>query len=221
MKRILHDRIVQIPDTSYDDRYVFTVVEGRGDRIVDLRDRYGARADRTAVSRRWDDVLPASVELDVFREAYDEAIRSGRSTHIEPVSLRDTVELVRDLYQSLGYYDASLNTYIPDLARCPVSIGIDIHNLVYSYKDGKRLGGSDHLPPIREPRHQKALSQGINAGIIATLRLTGEDREDVQLLRELLLSEKISLLRLGQVLGGAYAQMGVAGDTRDIIVDLA
>ena len=225
MKQIFSDRIVTVPGTLLDDdTYVFRIpAHVEGTRRVDLTSIYRAYADRVDPhyeSGRYDERLPPHIELDLFRRIYTDSMRQDIRVHIEPVSIRETVELVHHLYHDLGYYRADLNTFVPDLANCPVTIGARIENVVFSWKDMYQLkNASTILPPLREPRHQKSLFHGINSGIVSTLSLSQDRDENIKLLTHLITSEKISLLRLGHVLMTHYEAMGLATAVEEIVVD--
>lgn len=163
MKHILSDRIVYIDDQLHDDRYLFSLPTDISlPHMVDMAELLAPHRDDQIEYRsdykRWNQVYSPEKELELFRTIVDRAVSLGERVHIENISLREEVEIVRELYHSLGYFDAAMNRFWPDFARAPVTIGVNIRNLIYSTKDYKsKRDVICFVPPPREPGHVKHL----------------------------------------------------------------
>lgn len=226
MKHLLSDRIICTDENWFDNRYCLDVISAPedGERIVDIA-KFLTLEENTAVDpatdpKLWNDRYPGEHEFALFLAIVTEVLENGDRVHIENISLREEIEFLDDLYRNLGYYDASENCFRVDLAEAPVTVGVNIRNLIYSTKDYKsEREGIFFIPPPREPTHPKALLAAINSGIVATISLNDEPNE-TELLRMLVLEEKMSLIRLAKVLGGNREKMGMVGERKEVILDL-
>lgn len=169
MKQVSPDSITLIDGTDpLDNRYRFDVAtKTESPRNVDMAElllpHRNGRVDHRKNYKLWNDVYPGEKELLIFQETVETALQEGRKVHISNITLREEVEIVRKLYRDLGYFDVAQNRFLPDLAKAPITIGVNIRNLAYSTKDYKSKRESIcFVPPPREPGHVKSLFAGIN-----------------------------------------------------------
>ena len=207
MKQVLSTKITNIPGSDlFDNQYRFSIPENpHCDHAIDLAKRMEARKneslDYSVNPKLWSEVYAPKIEWELFQEIAENALQSGSKVHIENISLAEEIEYVRDLYEKLGYFNEALNVFEPDFARCPITIGVNIRNLIYSFKDYYTLGKNAFFnPPPREPRHQKAIKSGVNAGIISTIHLNSDKRfDESRFFVDILQEEKTNLLKLGRL----------------------
>ena len=145
---------------------------------------------------------PPEQEMAAFDHVFDEAVRTGRRVHITPVSLAHAVIRIRELYTRLGYFRERLGAFVPDLERCPVTIGVSPHHILTSY-----LRPPARIATARTPHDIRVLVSGINAGLVSTIHLPeGSDPEP--LISEILSLEHISPLRLANALVSSLVRIG-------------
>lgn len=227
MKQVSSSSITLIPDTDpLDNRYLFSIATDITSHIiVDLAELLKEfRNDRVEFKKDyklWNQVYPTEKELELFREIVEKALADKRKVHIINCTLREEVQIVRELYEELGYFDGTENRFVVPFATAPVTIGVNIRNLAYSTKDYKSK--RDHIcfiPPPREPGHVKTLFAAINSGVISTVNMNDPSAEK-ELLKDLLGTEKINLTTLAQVLSGNCVEIGCqVGGTEEWKVEL-
>lgn len=170
MKQVLSHSITLVPDTDpFDSRYLFRIATDVSvPFIVDLaellKEFRNDRVDYRADYKLWNQVYATEKELELFLDIIENAIADGRKVHIVNCTLREEVQIVRELYEGLGYFDARENRFVVPFATAPVTMGVNIRNLVYSTKDYKsKRENICFIPPPREPGHLKALFAAINS----------------------------------------------------------
>lgn len=214
MKQILSHSIILIPDTDpLDNQYLFQVATDISSPIIiDLAELLKEfRNDRVEFKKDyklWNQVYPTDKELELFQAVVEKALADGRKIHIINCTLREEVQILRELYEKLGYFDIKENRFMVPFATAPITIGVNIRNLIYSTKDYKSKRESIcFIPPPREPGHVKTLFAAINSGVVTTVGINDLSQEE-ELLKTLLDTEKINLTTLAQVLSGNYVEMG-------------
>lgn len=213
MKQVLSDRIISIDENFSDNRYSFVLPETlHFSHLIDMGEVLLPHRNDAVEYRRdyklWNNVYPIEKELSIFEEALSKAIQEGGKIHIASVSLREEIEIVRKIYLGLGYFNAELNRFEPDFQVAPVTIGVNIRNLIYSTKDYKsKRDAICFVPPPREAGHVKSLFAAINAGIVNMIGLNG-DAEEEEFLQELVASEKTNLVYLANALHWNYIKRG-------------
>lgn len=213
MKQVLSRSITLIPDTDpLDNQYLFQIATRvLSPIVVDLAELLkGFRNDRVEYKKDyklWNDVYPGEKELELFQDILEKALTEKRKVHIMNCTLREEVQIIRELYERLGYFDEKENCFIVPFDSVPITIGVNIRNLAYSTKDYKSKRDSVcFIPPPREPWHIKTIFAAINSGVISTVDINDTETETT-LLRDLLDTEKINLTKFSQVVYGNYREM--------------
>jgi len=214
MKQVLSRSITLIPGTDpLENRYLFSIASDIiSPLIVDLAELLKEfRNDRVEYRKDyklWNDVYPGEKELKLFREIVENALADKRKVHIINCTLREEVQIVRELYEELGYFDEAENRFVVPFATAPITIGVNIRNLAYSTKDYKsKRENICFIPPPREPGHVKTLFAAMNSGVVSTTGINDFSSEK-ELLKTLLETEKINLTTLAQVLYGNFLEIG-------------
>ena len=152
-------------------------------------------------------MYPGEKELEIFRDILEKALITKQKIHIINCTLREEIQIIRELYEGLGYFNPKENCFLVPFKTAPVTIGINIRNLAYSTKDYKSKRESIcFLPPPREPGHTKTLFAGINSGVISTVSVN-DTLTEKNLLRDLLHTEKIHLTKFAQVMYGNFREL--------------
>ncbi len=157
MKQVLSHSIILISDTdAFDGEYLFQVAtEVVSPQIVDisllLKEFRNDRVEYKKDYKLWNQVYPTEKELKIFKNVVEKSLLNGQKVHIINCTLREEVEIVRELYHKLGYFDAKENRFVVPFSTAPITIGVNIRNLVYSTKDYKsKREQICFLPPPRE-----------------------------------------------------------------------
>lgn len=164
MKQVCFDRIIHVPGTDlFDNLYEFTIAtKVKSSFIVDISKDLSLKKNENIEYKRdyklWNSVYPVDAEFEIFEEVVSTALRENKKIHITQVTLREEIEMIRSLYLDLGYFDEKENRFIVPFADAPITIGVNIKNLIYSTKDYKsKREEICFIPPPREPGHVKSL----------------------------------------------------------------
>jgi len=205
MKKILENAIVNIDENYFDNKFLFQVptnlrFKGEVDMSELLEKHKNVDLDYKKDYKLWSQVYSNKDEIKVFTEIFDNAIANNKRVHISNISLLEEIDMVKKLYSDLGYFDKELNRFEIDFVNAPVTIGVNIRNIIYSFKDYKFMREKVlFVPPPREPRHQKAIKSAINSWIISTIWLNSWAQER-EFLLEIIREEKTSLIRLARAI---------------------
>lgn len=214
MKQVFSHSIIHIPGTDlFENQYLFQIATDISSlMIIDLAELLKEfRNDRVEFKKDyklWNQVYQGEKELELFQEIVEKALKERRKIHVVNCTLREEVQIIRELYEELGYFDAKENRFVVPFDRVPITIGVNIRNLVYSTKDYKSQ--REHicfLPPPRESGHVKTLFAAINSGVISTVNINNITKEEVSL-KTLLDTEKINLTIFAQVIYGNFLEIG-------------
>jgi dihydroorotase-like cyclic amidohydrolase len=170
MKQVHSYSITLIPDTNpLDNRYLFRIATDIASPIIIdlaelLKEFRNDRVEFRKDYKLWNDVYPGEKELEIFQGIVEKAVVDGRKVHIINCTLREEVQIIRELYEGLGYFDTKENRFMVPFSEAPVTIGVNIRNLAYSTKDYKSKRESIcFIPPPREPGHVKTLFAAVNS----------------------------------------------------------
>ena len=222
MKSVLYDRIICTDNDWFDHRYRFLIARNpTGFPTVDLAESLlqnrNDAVDTKKDPKLWNEVYPSERELRIFQETIEQALRKNKKLHIVNCSLREELEIVRQLYLDLGYFDLSENCFRVDFQNAPITAGINIRNIAYSTKDYKSKRDAIYfIPPPRTPGDVKGLFAAINSGVIATITVNDVENES-NLLETLIQSEKTNLLHLANLLYWNWEARGFKGEKEEWI----
>ncbi|MDD2891937.1 MAG: hypothetical protein PHQ95_03150 [Candidatus Gracilibacteria bacterium] len=214
MKQVLSYSITHIPGTDLlENQYLFQIATDiSSPMIIDLsellKEFRNNRVEFKKDYKLWNDVYPGEKELELFQKIVEKALTEKRKIHIINCTLREEVQIIRELYEELGYFDIKENRFIVPFATTPITIGVNIRNLLYSTKDYKsKREQICFIPPPRESGHVKTLFAAINSGVISTVNINNITKEEVSL-KTLLDIEKINLTTFAQVIYGNFLEIG-------------
>ncbi len=225
MKKVTRTSIINIDKELFDNKFLFSVpTELSFDWWVDLSvllaQRRNEKLDFKKDYKLWSEVYSPKDELEIFKIVFDDAVSKGKKIHVTWISLDEEVNIVKSLYNDLGYFDNELNRYEVDFQNAPITIWVNIKNIIYSFKDYKSLKEKILIiPPPREPRHQKAMITGINSQVISTISLTWDD-EEYDMLKYLIKEEKTNLSKLANNLCFNFGSRWFVFEEKELILDL-
>lgn len=176
--------------------------------------------DTNKDSKLWNEVYSPKKELEIFSNILEENLKKNQKIHISNISLFEEIELVKHIYLDLGYFNKELNKFEIDFKNAPITIWVNINNIIYSFKDYKSNWDKIFfIPPPREPRHQKAIKSWINAGIISTISLNSKNWEDI-FLTEIIKEEKINLINLANNIFYNFEKIGFEFEVEEIFLNI-
>lgn len=222
MKQIFENKIINI-DSNFDNKFLFEIpilrsFENEIDLKIELEKFKNTELEVWNKYKLWNEVYSPKIEFEIFEKNFLEAIIGNKKIHISNISLKEEIELVKEFYLKNKYFNSELNCFEIDFANCPVTIWVDIKNIFYSSKDYNTLWkNAFFVPPPREPKHQKAINSAINSNIISTISLTNNETD---ILKEIILSEKINILKLGKMICFNYKKIGFNLETNLVEISL-
>lgn len=201
MKKVLENSIINIDDNFFDNKFELNIpIQSEYIGNIDMRNEL-VSVKNDAINYKkdyklWSEVYSPKKELAIFTEIFENAIKSWKKIHISNISLKEEIETVRKLYYDLGYFNKELNCFVLDFENVPITIWVNIKNIIYSFKDYKNLKEKIlFVPPPREPQNQKSIIAGINSWVISVI--TSDDYiADISNFEFLIKEEKINLIRL-------------------------
>ncbi len=221
MKQVFENKIININKNYFDNKFIFSLPKNLkanfNVNIVELLKKYkNENLNYKKNYKLWNEVYSPKKELEIFKKIFDKAIKQNKKIHISNISLAEEILITKKLYFNLWYFNKELNCFNVDLKNCPITIWVNIRNIIYSFKDyNSKKEEIFFIPPPREPRHQKALKWAINSWIISTITLNDNKKESLNLL-ELIKTEKINLLKISKSLYYNFKKIGFAFDEEKI-----
>lgn len=225
MKKITQNSIINIDENLFDNKFLFDIPvnpvwKNEIDLSLRLKEFKNENLEYKKDYKLWSEVYSPKDELRIFEELIEDTLSSNSKVHISNISLAEEVDIVRDLYLKLWYYNPELNSYEIDFINAPVTIWVNVRNIIYSFKDYKSLKDKMlFLPPPREPRHQKAIKAAINSWIISMLNLNDIHNESFYL-EDMLKQESINLIKLWKILYFNFKKRGFDFALNEIILNL-
>ncbi|MDD4151172.1 MAG: hypothetical protein PHR68_01015 [Candidatus Gracilibacteria bacterium] len=225
MKKILKDKIINIDENLFDKKFLFPVFEfdKTDETIVFMEDLLKEKkneelekniGDKYAI---YSNVYSDKDELEIFKNLFDEAIKTGKKIHIVGISLLEEIEILEKYYEDLGFLREDINCFRVDYSKVLVSVSVKIENLMWRGSDYKRMGKSIYfIPPIREAGQVKSLFKGINRGSVAGIYLGEKNDEKLNFLQDSLKNEDILSLTLGKILYYNLEDIGLKGNNEFI-----
>ncbi|EKE26488.1 MAG: hypothetical protein ACD_4C00267G0006 [uncultured bacterium (gcode 4)] len=225
MKQIFENKIINIDESIFDNRFLFKIASNcKSDFDVDiwklLLEYKNENLNYKKDYKLWNEVYSPKSELEIFEKLLEDNIKNNKKIHISNISLQEEVQIIKDIYLDLGYFNVELNKFEIDFKNSPVTLWVNINNLMYSFKDYNRKKEEIFfIPPPREPRHQKNLKSGINSWVVSTIQINNNN-EEFNFLKDLINEEKINLLKLWRNLFYNYKKIGFVFDESEIIIEM-
>ncbi len=191
MKRVLPDRIVEIPDQTSQRGWVFSVPSRRTGKIFDMRQWLESHKN-TDIDASCDPKLRSAEYPETSEIAAYDATSTLDRVMIAGVSTSGIIDLVRSRYDALGYFCDFQNRYrVPEDA--PVSLAVHIEHLLFCYKDlYSHADARTIIPPFREPHHARSCLAAVNSGMISAIMIPDDILKAREYLALLMAMERIS-----------------------------
>lgn len=209
MKKILKDKIINIDENLFDKKFLFPIFEfdKTDETIVFMEDLLKEKKNEDLEKNIWDkyaiysNVYSPDDELEIFKNLFDEAIKTWKKIHIVWISLLDEIEILEKYYENLGFIREDINCFRVDYSKVLVSASVKIENLMWRWSDYKRMWKNIYfIPPIREAGQVKSLFKGINRWSVAWIYLWKITEEKLNFLQNSLKNEDILSLTLWKIL---------------------
>lgn len=170
MKQVSSHSITLIPGTDpLDNQYLFQIATKIvSPYIIDLalllKEFRNDRVEYKKDYKLWNQVYSGDKELEIFQDLIEKALAAHQKIHIINCTTREEIQIIQALYIDLGYFNEKENRFTVPFTEAPITIGVNIRNLLYSTKDYKsKREALCFLPPPREPGHVKTLFSAINS----------------------------------------------------------
>ncbi len=228
MKKVEKDRIINIDDNLFDKRFLFEVfgVSKNDTQIIFMEDLLKLKRNEELEKNIWQkyaiysNVYSSWDELEIFKNLFDEAIKTGNKIHIVWISLQEELDILEKYYEELWFMREDINCFRVDFSRVLVSASVKIENLMWRGSDYKRMWEKIYfIPPIREAGEVKAMFKWINRWSIAWLYLWNMNQENQDFLNFSLTNEDIIALNLAKVLSYNLKDAGLAWEEKEIILN--
>lgn len=228
MKKVNKDSIENIDENLFDKRFLFEVfgVSRNDTQIIFMEDLLKLRKNEELEKNIWQkyaiysNVYSRVDELEIFKNLFDEAIKTGNKIHIVWITLQEELDILEKYYEDLGFMREDINCFRVDFSQVLVSASVKIENLMWRGSDYKRMWEKIYfIPPIREAWEVKAMFKWINRWSIAWLYLWEMNQEKQDFLNFSLTNEDIIALNLAKVLSYNLKDAGLIWEEKEIILN--
>lgn len=224
MKKVLEKSIINLDDNYFDNIFVLKIqLDKEFANEFDISKLILPHKNESLNYKKdyklWSQVYSPKDELKIFNELIEYNLKKNIKIHISNISLSEEIDIIKKLYIELWYFDKELNCFIVDWENVPVTIWVNINNVIYSFKDYKSKKEKILLiPPPREPRHQKVIKSSINSWLISVIDING--KEDVENIKQIIKEEKASLTRLASCFYYNYIKIGFRCESDELIINI-
>ena len=221
MKQILRDKIINIDNNHFDNKFLFEIydfskwIKSNETEIIFMENLLKEKKNESLLEKvkvhpaMWSEVYSPASELDIFTSIFDEAIKSKKRTHIIWITLKEEVEMLEKYYEELWFFDESINCFKVDYSIPLISASVNLNNLMWRWSDYKRLWKNIFfIPPIREAGQVKSMYKWINRWSIAWIYFDKLKTEEREFLQKEIKEEHILALTLAKVLNYNYENLG-------------
>lgn len=127
MKKVLENSIINIDENYFDNKFLFQIPSDLKSNIeVDMRELISEYKNENLNYKKdyklWSEVYSPKDELAIFTEVFEKALKNNSKIHISNISLAEEIDMVKNLYLDLGYFDKELNRFEIDFTNAPVTI---------------------------------------------------------------------------------------------------
>ncbi len=228
MKKVGKNSIENIDENLFDKRFLFEVfgVSRNDTQIIFMEDLLKLRKNEELEKNIWQkyaiysNVYSRADELEIFKNLFDEAIKTSKKIHIVWITLQEELDILEKYYEDLGFMREDINCFRVDFSRVLLSASVKIENLMWRGSDYKRMWEKIYfIPPIREAGEVKAMFKWINRGSIAGLYIWEMNQEKQDFLNFSLTNEDIIALNLAKVLSYNLKDAGLIWEEKEIILN--
>nr|MDD3720598.1 hypothetical protein [Candidatus Gracilibacteria bacterium] len=222
MKQVFKDKIINIDQNYFDNKFLFEIydfskgVKSNDVEIIFLEDLLKNKKNNELLEKvkvhpaMWSEVFSPKDEFEIFTSIFENAIKTEKRTHIIGVTLGEEIEILEKYYDNLGFFDESINCFKVDYKIPLVSVSVNIRNLMWRGSDYKRFGKNIFfIPPIREAGQVKAMFKGVNRGSIAGIFIESLGDDEKTFLQNQIKEEHILPLTMAKVLNYNYEDLGL------------
>jgi len=231
MKKIYENQILNIENTDlFDNKFLFDKLnwekQNQDIEIIYLSKLLERRKNEDILDKvkdkpaMWSMVYSPEVELEIFTELFEEAIKTGKHIHIVWVTLENEIKILEDYYEKLWFLREEINCFAPNFSIPLVTVSVKIENLMWRGSDYKRLRDKIfYNPPIRESWQVKAMFKWINRWVTAGIYIENFSQEVKDFLEEQIKQEHILPITLAKVLCYNLEEIGFKWDKKELVIN--
>lgn len=228
MKKVNKDSIENIDENLFDKKFLFEVfgVSRNDSQVIFMEDLLKLRKNEELEKNIWQkyaiysNVYSRADELEIFKNLFDEAIKTDKKIHIVWITLQEELDILEKYYEDLGFMREDINCFRVDFSKVLLSASVKIENLMWRWSDYKRMGARIYfIPPIREAWEVKAMFKWINRWSIAGIYLWLMNQEKQDFLNFSLTNEDIIALNLAKVLSYNLKDANLSWEEKELILN--
>lgn len=210
MKQVLKDRIINIDENLFDNKFLFEVFENIKNNDIEIfymnellekKKNYEILERTKEKPWMWSNVFSPKNELEIFIELYDYAINNNKKIHIIGITLKEEVDILENYYTELWFLREDINCFDVDFSIPLITAWVNIENIMWKWSDYKSMWEKIFfVPPVRESGQVKAMFKWINRWSIAWINIKNYDENTINFLTNQIKEEHILPLTLAKVL---------------------
>jgi len=233
MKKVFSDKIVNIDDNLFDNKFIFEIntdfssldLKNSNTELIFLSDLLENRKNEEMLQQldkkpaMYSNVYSPKDELEIFEDICNNAIKNNKKIHIVWITLKEEILFLEKYYEELGFMREDINCFEPDFSKVLISASINIENIMWKWSDYKRMRDKIFFnPPIRESGQVKALFKWINRWVIAWVNIWKITKEKEDFLSNCILEEKILPITFAKVMNYNLMWLWLQFEKQDFIV---
>jgi len=211
MKKVYNDKIINIDENLFDNKflieYLNPINHPQNIEVIYMEDLLKKKENTKLLNNLGDkyamysNVYSPKDELEIFKELFDNAIKTWKKIHIIWVTLKEEIEILEKYYNSLWFMREDINCFDVDFSIPLVTVSVKIENLIWKWSDYKRMKKFIFfIPPIRESWENRAMFKWITRWVIAWIYISKFNKEINDFLNKMVVEEKILPINLAKVL---------------------
>lgn len=230
MKRIYKDKIINIDDNLFDNKFLFGCLDwiksGGEVEIIYMSELLKKRKNTELYEKLWDkyamysNVYSPKDELDIFEKLFNDVVKNNKKIHIVWITLKEEIEILEKYYTELWFIREEINCFLVDFKIPLVTVSVKIENLIWKWSDYKaQKKDIFFIPPVRESGQNKAMFKWINRGVIAWIYIEKLDEQKEKFLTECVKQEKILPITLARVLKYNLVDIWFEWNIKDLVIN--
>ena len=229
MKKIFKDKIINIDENLFDNKFLFDYLEvdykSKNVEVFDMRELLKPKENTELLNNlKWkfamySEVFSPKDELEIFEELFEYAISNNKKIHIVWITLREELDILENYYIEQGYLREDVNCFIPDFRNSLVTVSVNIENLIWKGSDYKANREKIFfIPPVRESWQNKAMFKWINRWSIASINIREFKDENILFLENCIKNEKVFSLTLAKILIYNLEEIWLKWNKKELVV---
>ncbi len=230
MKKIFKDKIINIDNDLFDNKFLFDYLEIDSNltdvEVFNISELLKEKENTDLLNNlnwkfaMYSEVYSPKDELEIFENLFEYSINNNKKIHIVWITLKEELDILEQYYIDKWYLREDVNCFIPNFKEALVTVSVNIENLIWKWSDYKANKEKIFfVPPVRESWQNKAMFKWINRWSIASINIWEFKSENKKFLENSIKDEKFLPLTLAKNLMYNLEDIGFIGIKKELVID--